>query len=85
MTAGPVPRALQPPHRQCRIFGKYGGVFVPPELEAPLAEVSRVYEVVSRSHDFIEELRRICNHFQGRPTPTCHAAWLFKKLGRTQI
>jgi tryptophan synthase beta chain len=60
-------------------------VFVPPELEAPLAEVRKAYEVVSRSHDFIEELRRIRKHFQGRPTPTYHAARLSKKLGKTQI
>ena len=66
-------------------FGKYGGVFVPPELEAPLAEVRKAYEVMSRSHDFIEELRRIRKHFQGRPTPTYHAARLSKKLGATQI
>ena len=66
-------------------FGKYGGSFVPPALEAPLAEVRRAYEVVSRSHDFIEELRRIRKHFQGRPTPVYHAARLSKKLGHTQI
>ncbi len=66
-------------------FGKYGGVFVPPELEAPLAGVRRAYEVMSRSHDFIEELRRIRKHFQGRPTPTYHAARLSKILGATQI
>ena len=41
----------------------------------------RVYELVSRSHDFIEELRRIRKHFQERPTSTYHAAWLFKQLG----
>ncbi len=66
-------------------FGAYGGVFVPPALEAPLAEIREAYEVVSRSHDFIEELRRIRRHFQGRPTPVYHAARLSKKLGRTQI
>lgn len=66
-------------------FGKYGGSFIPPELEKPLAEVRDAYAVVSRSHDFIEELRRIRKHFQGRPTPTYHAARLSRKLGRTQI
>ncbi|MBE7540304.1 MAG: tryptophan synthase subunit beta [Opitutaceae bacterium] len=66
-------------------FGRYGGIFVPPELEKPLAEVRDAYAVVSRSHEFIEELRRIRRHFQGRPTPTYHAARLSKKLGRTQI
>ncbi len=66
-------------------FGQYGGSFVPPGLEEPLAEVRKAYEILSRSHDFIEELRRIRRHFQGRPTPTYHAARLSKKLGATQI
>ena len=65
--------------------GSYGGVFLPPALEQPLAEVRKAYEIPSRSHDFIEELRRIRKHFQGRPAPTYHAARLSKKLGRTQI
>lgn len=66
-------------------FGAYGGVFVPPELESALEEIRTAYEVVSRSHDFIEELRRIRRHFQGRPTPVYHAARLSKKLGNAQI
>ena len=85
MTARPAPQSIRQTPDSAGFFGKYGGVFVPPELEAPLAEVRRAYEVVSRSHDFIEELRRIRKHFQGRPTPTYHAARLSAKLGRTQI
>ena len=90
----PIPNAMPtsaPPNPPAKspdsagFFGNYGGVFVPPALEAPLAEVRKAYEIVSRSHDFIEELRRIRKHFQGRPTPTYHAARLSKKLGRTQI
>jgi tryptophan synthase beta subunit len=85
MTTITPSRYLQQSPDNAGYFGNYGGVFVPPELEAPLAEVRKAYEVVSRSHDFIEELRRIRKHFQGRPTPTYHAARLSKKLGKTQI
>ena len=66
-------------------FGSYGGVFVPPSLESAIAEVRSAYETLSRSHEFIEELRRIRKHFQGRPTPVYHAARLSRKLGKTQI
>ncbi len=87
-TAMPTTATPNPPTKSpdsAGFFGNYGGVFVPPALEAPLAEVRKAYEIVSRSHDFTEELRRIRKHFQGRPTPTYHAARLSKKLGRTQI
>ncbi len=66
-------------------FGSYGGVHVPPNLVGPLEEVRRAYEMISRSQDFIEELRRIRKHFQGRPTPVYHAARLSRKLGDSQI
>jgi tryptophan synthase beta subunit len=66
-------------------FGGYGGSFIPPQLENAIAEVRDAYEVVSRSHDFISELRSIRKHFQGRPTPVYHAARLSKRFGGSQI
>ncbi len=85
MSPAITPKSFRASPNSAGFFGNYGGIFVPPELEGPLAEVRQAYEVVSRSHDFIEELRRIRRHFQGRPTPVYHAARLSKKLGRTQI
>ncbi len=85
MTPTATPQALRLSPDSAGFFGTYGGSFVPPPLEAPLAEIRQAYEIVSRSHDFIEELRRIRRHFQGRPTPVYHAARLSKKLGKTQI
>ncbi|NQX02540.1 pyridoxal-phosphate dependent enzyme [bacterium] len=85
MSATAPPQSMPQTPDAAGYFGNYGGVFVPPELEQPLAEVRKAYEILSRSYDFIEELRRIRKHFQGRPTPTYHAARLSKKLGRTQI
>ncbi len=66
-------------------FGKYGGAYLPPELQKIMAEVSEAYRTISRSHQFISELRRIRRHFQGRPTPVYHAERLSKKLGDCQI
>ncbi len=85
MIPSATPQSLHQTPDSAGFFGAYGGIFVPPDLEAPLAEIRQAYEIVSRSHDFIEELRRIRRHFQGRPTPVYHAARLSKKLGRTQI
>ena len=66
-------------------FGKYGGAFIPPALESAMHEVRLAYETISRSHEFISELRRIRRHFQGRPTPVYHAARLSRHLGGSQI
>ncbi|MBK7664825.1 MAG: tryptophan synthase subunit beta [Sterolibacteriaceae bacterium] len=66
-------------------FGKYGGALIPPALESAMHEVRLAYETISRSHEFISELRRIRRHFQGRPTPVYHAARLSRHLGGSQI
>ena len=66
-------------------FGAYGGQFLPPQLEAPFAEITKAYHEIENDAAFIEELRRIRKHFQGRPTPAYHAARLSQKLGGTQI
>lgn len=45
----------------------------------------RDYLKISRSHRFIEELRSIRKHYQGRPTPVYHAARLSEKCGSARI
>ena len=50
-------------------FGEYGGIFVSPELEAEMYKINDAYFSISKSHEFISELRSIRKHFQGRPTP----------------
>ena len=54
-------------------FGKYGGAYLPPQLESIMAEIRDAYDTISRSARFIAELRSIRKHFQGRPTPVYHA------------
>lgn len=66
-------------------FGKYGGAYLPPELDKIMAEIRDAYETISRSAKFIAELRSIRTHFQGRPTPVYHAERLSQQLGSAQI
>lgn len=66
-------------------FGQYGGAFIPPQLIGPMQEIHEAYLKLSRSHRFIEELRSIRKHYQGRPTPVYHAARLSDKCGGAQI
>lgn len=66
-------------------FGKYGGSYLPPELEPAFAEITEAYETICHSAQFINELRRIRREFQGRPTPVYHCERLSNKLGRCQI
>ncbi len=62
-------------------FGKYGGSYIPPELQAAMDEIRDAYETICKSRKFIAELRRIRKEFQGRPTPVSHLARLSDKLG----
>ncbi|VGO19937.1 tryptophan synthase subunit beta [Pontiella sulfatireligans] len=66
-------------------FGDYGGSFIPPQLTGPMTEIHDAYLKISRSHRFIEELRSIYKHYQGRPTPVYHAARLSEMCGGAQI
>ncbi len=54
-------------------FGEYGGSFLPPPLEKPFQKIRKAYDELSRSSDFLDELRYIRKHFQGRPTPISFA------------
>ncbi|HOP63606.1 MAG TPA: tryptophan synthase subunit beta [Spirochaetota bacterium] len=62
-------------------FGEYGGSFIPPELQAEMDKITDAYYSISKSHDFISELRNIRKHFQGRPTPTYFCRNLSNKMG----
>lgn len=62
-------------------FGDYGGSFIPPELQSEMDLITEAYYSISKSHDFISELRSIRKHFQGRPTPTYFCKNLSNKVG----
>lgn len=66
-------------------FGKYGGAYLPKELERPFKEIYDGYLTICKSAKFINELRRIRREFQGRPTPVYHCERLSNSLGKVQI
>ena len=66
-------------------FGKFGGAFIPPQLEKPFAEINEAYEKLSKSHEYLHELRKIRKHYQGRPTPISYCKNLSEYCGGAQI
>ena len=62
-------------------FGEYGGSFVPDVLQQEMDKITKAYYTISKSHDFINELRSIRKHFQGRPTPVYYCRRLSEKYG----
>ena len=66
-------------------FGPYGGADLPPVLVEHFAAIEKAYMTLSRSADFISELRHIRKHFQGRPTPVSYLGNLSKDCGGAQI
>ncbi|MCK5528615.1 MAG: tryptophan synthase subunit beta [Kiritimatiellae bacterium] len=66
-------------------FAGYGGAYLPPPLEPVFAEIIAAYNKISNDAKFIEELRSIRKHYQGRPTPVYHAKRLSDDNGGAQI
>jgi len=62
-------------------YGDFGGSFLPPDLQTEMNSITDAYYSISKSHDFITELRSIRKHFQGRPTPVYYAKSLSEKYG----
>ena len=62
-------------------FEEYGGAFIPPFLEAEMKKIADAYHTISKSHNFIQELRSIRKHYQGRPTPVYYCSRLSEKYG----
>ncbi len=63
------------------LYGEFGGSFIPPELQAEMDKITDAYYKISKSHDFITELRSIRKHFQGRPTPVYYCRRLSEVIG----
>jgi tryptophan synthase beta chain len=62
-------------------FNEYGGSFIPPDLQVEMNKITDAYHSISKSHNFISELRSIRKHFQGRPTPVYFCQNLSAKYG----
>ena len=66
-------------------FGAFGGAFIPPQLEKPFQEINEAYEKLSKSFDFINELKNIRKYYQGRQTPISYCRNLSNAVGGGQI
>ncbi|WP_068081966.1 tryptophan synthase subunit beta [Polycladidibacter stylochi] len=66
-------------------FGQFGGAFIPPQLEPHFKEIAESYERIAGDSSYINELRYIRKHFQGRPTPVSHLRNLSRRLGGANI
>ncbi|HHU01014.1 MAG TPA: tryptophan synthase subunit beta [Bacteroidales bacterium] len=62
-------------------FQEYGGAYLPPVLEEEMKKINDAYFAISKSHNFISELRSIRKHYQGRPTPVYYCNRLSEKYG----
>ncbi len=66
-------------------FGRFGGSFIPPMLEEPFAQIQAAYKELKNSPAFIEELKYVRKHYQGRPTPISYAKNLTEFCGGAKI
>ncbi len=66
-------------------FGKFGGAFLPPMLEEPFAQIQKEYKRLKNDPEFIEELKYVRKHYQGRPTPISFAKNLTEHCGGAKI
>ena len=66
-------------------FGKYGGSYIPQELQAAMDEITEAYNTICKSEEFIKELRRIRKEFQGRPTPISYLGRLSGQFGDVKL
>ncbi|PIE10754.1 MAG: tryptophan synthase subunit beta [Rhodobacterales bacterium] len=67
------------------MFGDYGGADLPPPLEPQFKAISEAYDRISKSADYIAELRHIRKHFQGRPTPISYLRNISDMVGGARI
>jgi len=66
-------------------FGEYGGAMLPPPLVPHFKEIEDAYDRLSKSGEFLNDLKYIRKHFQGRPTPISYLRNLSKTSGGAQI
>lgn len=66
-------------------FGKFGGKYIPESVNQSMIEIEQAYNKISKSEEFINELKQIRKEFQGRPTPIYFAKNLTKKYGGGEI
>jgi tryptophan synthase beta chain len=78
-------RPQQPPTTIDPHFGRFGGIFVPETIMAPLTEVSDAYEAARRDTAFLKELNTLLRDYVGRPTPVYFCPRLTHECGGARI
>ncbi|MCH2064127.1 MAG: tryptophan synthase subunit beta [Roseibacillus sp.] len=66
-------------------FGKYGGMFVPETLMAPLQELAEEYERARVDEEFQSEFESLLQDYCGRPTPLYHARRWSEAMGGAKV
>ena len=66
-------------------FGDHGGRFLPPQLEAPIAEVAAAYAQARQDPGFQADYEALLADYVGRPSPLFLAAGLTRHLGGAKI
>ena len=66
-------------------FGNHGGRFLPPQLEAPIAEVAEAYAQARQDPGFQADYEALLADYVGRPSPLFLAAGLTRHLGGAKI
>lgn len=66
-------------------FGPHGGRFLPPHLEAPIAEVAAAYAEAKDDPAFLAEYDALLADYVGRPSPLFLAGRLSGELGGARI
>ncbi|MCT4601142.1 MAG: tryptophan synthase subunit beta [Marinifilaceae bacterium] len=62
-------------------FSNYGGSFIPQDIQKEMDKILVAYKELSQAPEFIEELRGIRKHYQGRPTPIYYCNRMSEKYG----
>ncbi len=66
-------------------FGAHGGRFLPPHLEAPIAEVAAAYAEARNDPEFAAEYEALLADYVGRPSPLFLAERLTQHFGGAKI
>jgi tryptophan synthase beta chain len=66
-------------------FGRFGGIFVPETLMAPLQEVAAAYREARHDPAFQSELQTMLHDYVGRPTPVYCCRRLSRHSGGARI
>ena len=66
-------------------IGSYGGRFLPDFMHEEMQKIAKAYDEISKTKEFIDEIRYIRKYYQGRPTPITFCKKLTEKCGGAKI